>query len=174
MNGRALASFVVLQAGWFACALGAANGVGWVGPAVVLAALVVHVGRGPSSARGREVVFLAAAALVGFVVDTALLRLGVLVIPGAAVAPAWLVALWPNFAATTGKGGLLSSVARRPLVAAALGAVGGPLAYDGGARLGALGLHASRLGALAVLALVWAAVVPALFALRSRVSPALP
>ena len=162
---RAFASFVGLQLGWFACVLGAAHGRPWLGPVVVLVALSVHVARQPS--RGREALVLGVAALVGFVVDTALLRTGVLHMAGL-VAPAWLVALWPNFAAATARGGLLDALRARPRLGAVAGAVGGALAYDAGARLGPIALDAPRLTALVVIAVVWSAVLPSLFALRTR------
>ena len=162
---RALASFVGLQLGWFACVLGAAHGRPWLGPVVVLVALSVHVARQHSS--GREALVLGFAAVLGFVVDTALLRTGVLQLEGL-VAPPWLVALWPNFAAATARGGLLDALRGRPLVGALVGAVGGALAYDAGARLGPIALDAPRIVALAVIAVVWSAVLPSLFALRSR------
>lgn len=168
MTMRAVASFVALQLGWFACVLGAASGHPWLGPAVVVAGLSLHVLQ--QRAKAREIVVLAAAVAVGFVVDTALLRSGVLRISGGVFSPPWLVALWPNFIATSAERAVLASVVRRPLLASLLGALGGPLAYDAGARLGALELAQSRLGALAIIGLVWGAVVPALFAIRAQVS----
>ncbi len=162
---RAFASFVGLQLGWFACVLGAAHGHPWLGPVVVLVALSVHVERQPS--RWREALVLVGAAVLGFVVDTTLLRTGVLHIEGL-VAPPWLVALWPNFAAATARGGLLDALRRLPLLGAVVGAAGGALAYDAGARLGPVALDAPRLIALGLIALVWSAVLPSLFALRAR------
>ena len=161
---RALASFVWLQVGWFACVLGPLRGVPWLGPAVVLVGLALHVAR--QEGRRRELVVLAGAAAVGFAVDTALLRTGAIAIGGASVSPLWLVALWPNFAATTGRDGSLQALARRPVLAALVGAVGGPAAYAGGARLGAIALGASTAAALAAVAVAWTLFVPALFAFR--------
>lgn len=162
---RALASFVGMQLGWFACVLGAARGRPWLGPVVVLVALSVHVARQPS--RGREALVLGGAALLGFVVDTALIHTGVLHME-CVVAPPWLVALWPNFAAATARGGLLDALRARPFLGAVVGALGGALAYDAGARLGPIALDAPRLVALGIIALVWSAVLPSLFALRAR------
>jgi hypothetical protein len=167
MSVRAVLSFMGLQLGWFACVLGAARGYPWLGPVVVLVALSMHVGKQRGSAR--EIFFLGITAVVGFVVDTALLRFGVLRIPGTTISPPWLVALWPNFISTTAEGGLLSSLPRRPLLASLLGAVGGPAAYDAGARLGAIELGSHRLVTLAIVGVVWAVVVPALVLLRARV-----
>lgn len=167
MSARAVISFVGLQLGWFACVLGAARGYPWFGPVVVLLALAMHVERQRASTR--ELMILGITAIVGFLVDTAFLRFGVVRIPGSTLSPPWLIALWPNFISTTSENGLLSSLPRRPLLAALLGAVGGPLAYDSGARLGAIELGNHRLAALAIIGVAWALVVPALVLLRARV-----
>jgi len=169
MTVRPVVSFLGLQLGWFACVLGATHGHAWFGPAFVLATLALHVRLQPSNARTREAAVLASTALVGFLVDTALLRSGMIELAGAGLSPAWLVALWPNFAAATAPGGSLGGLARRPLLAALLGAVAAPLAYAGGARLGALGLDRHPVGALAAIAVVWSGVLPSLFALRALV-----
>lgn len=166
MNVRAVISFAGLQVSWFACVLGAAHGYPWIGPVVVVALLAIHVGKQP--ARVRELFVLGISAVVGFLVDTAFLRFGVVRIPSVMLSPPWLVALWPNFMATTARNGLLRSLPGRPLLAGLLGAVGGPLAYDSGARLGAIELGDHRVGALAIVGVVWGVLVPALAATRER------
>ena len=164
---RAFASFVLLQLGWFACVLGAAHSRPWLGPLVVALALSLHVVR--QASRGREALVLGLTVAMGFVVDSALLRAGVLgMASGSLLSPPWLVALWPNFAAATAPGGLLVALRERRLAAALVSAVGGALAYDAGARLGPIAIEAPRVVGLLVIALVWSAVLPLLFALRAR------
>jgi hypothetical protein len=77
-------------------------------------------------------------------------------------------ALWPNAAAATAPGGSLVALARCPLLALLVGAVAAPASYVAGARLGALALDGDRPRALAIIAIVWAAVLPAFFALRTH------
>jgi len=166
MTSRAVLSFAFMQVGWFACVLGAAREYPWLGPAIVLEGLAVHVWAQPRGARVNEVLILAFAAVLGFLVDTALLRGGVMSVAGAAVSPAWLVALWPNLGAATARGGSLASLERRPILGVLLGLLGGPLAYDAGVRLGAIGVAGGRLGALAIIGAAWSLVLPALFFLR--------
>ncbi len=166
---RAVLSFAFMQVGWFACVLGAARGYPWLGPAVVFVGLAIHVRTQPRGARVKEVLILTLAAVLGFLVDTALLRGGVMSVAGAAVSPTWLVALWPNLGAATARGGSLGSLERRPILGVLLGLLGGPLAYDAGARLGAIGLAGGRLGALALIGAAWSLVLPALFCLRRRI-----
>jgi hypothetical protein len=119
---------------------------------------------------GREVLLLVAAGVLGLVLDSALVLAGRLafaegvLVPG--LAPYWMVTLWVLFATTFNRSlrwlrGLL------PL-AALLGAVGGPLAYLAGARLGAAEvLEPAWLGHLAVAA-IYALATPALLALARR------
>jgi hypothetical protein len=68
--------------------------------------------------------------------------------------PLWLLSLWPAFASALSEGHSLSWLKQRPLVAAGLGAVLGPLSYAGGARLGALELDGVR--SLICLTVTWA------------------
>lgn len=169
MTARSIASFVALQVTWFACVLGAAHGMPWLGPLVVLVALGAHLRWTPRARRSREVLVLALTALFGFLLDTSLLSCGVTILAGARVSPFWLVALWPTVAAATAPGASLGSLVGRPSLAALLGALSGPLAYAGGARLGAIALDPSPLRLNLVLALCWAPVLPGLFLLRRRV-----
>jgi len=167
MTTRSVLSFVVLQLGWFASVLGAAHGHPWLGPAVVIGTLVLHVRLRPQTARAREALMLAAAAAIGLLVDTALFRAHVTAVGDAQIPPAWLVVLWPNLAAATAPTGSLHFLARRPILGAFAGAVAGPLAYDAGCRLGAIGLGHDR---LFVIGLAWSPVLPVFFALRSRIA----
>jgi membrane protein implicated in regulation of membrane protease activity len=57
-------------------------------------------------------------------------------------------------------------LAGRPLLAAALGAVGGPLAYFGGVGLGALAFPGGLAWALALIAVEWAIAMPLLLGLN--------
>lgn len=59
-------------------------------------------------------------------------------------------------------------LAHRPALAVAVGAVGGPLAYLAGARLGAVTLRPTEAGALVAIALEWAVALPLLLFLAGR------
>ncbi|MBM4362066.1 MAG: DUF2878 domain-containing protein [Deltaproteobacteria bacterium] len=171
MTLRAALSFVTLQIGWFSCVLGAAHGLPWIGPVVVLVGLGWHLRAQPAAARRSEVVVLAMAAGLGLVFDTAVLRLGGMTARGATLSPPWLVALWPNVAAATAPSGALARLSGRPFLAALVGALGGAAAYDGGARLGAIELAGDRRTALAGIAIAWAVVLPILLWLRRSCDP---
>ena len=168
ISSRAVLLFALVQGGWFACVFGAAHGYSWLGPGVVFVGLAIHVGTQPGAKRAKEVLVLALAAVLGFLMDSALLRAGVMTVGCADVSPPWLVALWPNLAAATARGGGLGSLERRPIVQVLLGVLGGPLAYDAGARLDAIALAQSRLGALVIVGGAWSFVLPTFFWLRRR------
>jgi sigma54-dependent transcription regulator len=70
-----------------------------------------------------------------------------------------MVALWLNFAATLNVS--LAWLRGHYALAAAFGAVGGPLAYYGGAKMGATEVLPSQ-GGLLVLAIGWGVMTPVL------------
>ena len=154
-------TFIALQAGWLACVLGAAAGRPLLGVVFVALSAAIHIARSRDW-RGLALV-LAAAAVVGLVSDGSLTLGGILVFPPHASlgwpVPLWMLALWVNFALAIDA---LGWFARRPLMAALAGAVGGPLSYLAGARLGAVTLLPSEPVGLAVIAVVWLLAMPLL------------
>ena len=161
------ANFVAFQCGWFACVLGAAHGHPYAGPVAVAALAAAHVA---TSLRPRaELALLGLAAGIGATWDSLLAATGwVSYAPGALVAgtaPLWIVALWVLFAATLNRS--LAWLKTRLVLGAALGAIGGPLAYLGGQKLGALSFeHEGR--ALIAQAMGWSMLTPLLLWLARR------
>lgn len=157
----ALFNLVGFNAGWFACVLAAAGGVPWAGLLGVGALVLLHLWVMPHPRR--ELALLAIAALVGAVIDTVQMRMGVFTFPGAAtswICPLWLIALWVNFATTFHVSGRW--LQGRYVLAAALGACSGPMSYYAGAKMGAIKLHQDPTIALAGLAVAWAVAMPLL------------
>ena len=155
------------QAGWAACILGAAHGVPGVGLAASAAIVAWHLARARRATE--ELLLVCAAASAGLFFETALLQTGWVRYPGASglgyLAPLWMAALWGLFATTLNVS--LRALRERSLIAAMLGAVGAPVAYYAGARLGALDL-VSPVPALAAIALGWAVATPGLLGLARR------
>ena len=123
---------------WFALVTGAAVGRPGPGLLLALAAIIIHLGQ--ARAPLQELRLVALASLVGAVFESVLVASGWVRIDTtsllAGVLPLWMVALWAVFAT-------MLNVALRPLrsrlaLTAVLAAFGAPLAYWGGARLGAL------------------------------------
>jgi len=162
-----LVNFVAFQVGWFACVLGAAHGLPWAGTGAALAIVAWHLAR---AARPRaELALVLIAAGIGALWDSALSALGWIRFPNGVLiegtAPHWIVAMWMLFATTLNVS--LGGLGRNLPLAAAFGALGGPLAYLGGAKLGALTFVAQD-AALVALALGWAMLTPLLLLLARR------
>ena len=162
-----LANFLLFQIGWFACVLGGANDRPWLGTGIALAIVAWQIGR---AGRPRdELILVLISAGIGAVADSALVAVGWVVYASGTVvagtAPVWLVAMWMLFATTLNVS--LRWLRRYPLAAIALGALGGPLAYWAGARLGAMDFAAPIAGTVA-LALGWAVLTPLLVRLARR------
>lgn len=161
------------QAVWWACVLGAGSGLGWAGPLAVAVFACLHLSLTPTPAR--DLRLLAAAVVLGLVVDGLLGASGLLVYAAAndprALAPLWILALWAGFALTLTHS--LAFFARRPLAAASFGLLGGPLAYAGAATVaGAVAFPSGSVPALAAVAAGWAIALPALYALDRWMVPA--
>ena len=154
---------VLFQVGWFACVLGAANGYaleGALAAALIVLGHVVHAER-----PAREAALALAAAALGWVFESLLVAAGLVRVEHLY----WLVALWALFATTLNSS--LRALQSRPWLAALFGAVGAPLAYYGGARLGALEFLQPA-AMLAALAVGWALAAPSLFLLARRLHQA--
>ncbi len=164
---KLLINFVAFQLGWFACVLGAANGLPWLGPVVVAAAWPCTWPR--RAAPLPELYLVLAAMVLGLVADSVLLATGWLSysvglwLPG--LAPYWIVAMWALFATTLNVS--MGWMRGRPVLTVLMGAVGGPLSYLAGEKLGAIELT-QPVQALAALALAWAIAMPLLMWLAVR------
>ena len=95
---------------------------------------------------------------------------GLLAFPPQAVlgwpSTAWMVALWVLQAAILG--GVMSWMRGRFLLASVVGAIGGPLAYLAGERMGAAVLGPSQAVALAAIGVEWAFAMPLLLWMETR------
>lgn len=159
---RNLLNYVGFQAGWLACVAGAGRGVFWLGPVAVAALCAAHLYFSADPAReGRR---LAAVGLFGLLLESAAQGAGLYAYrgaPAAWLAPLWIGALWVLLAGTYGAS--LSWLARRPTLAAVLGAVASPLSFSAGARLGAASMLVPSPAGYAFLAALWCAALPLSF-----------
>jgi len=161
---RMLLNAGLFQVAWFAAVLGAAGEREWLGPLVLLPVLAINLAM--ATDRRGELKLWAAAGVLGLLFDTALVAAGVFaprhqLFPHP-LSPPWMIGLWLNFAATLNQS--LGWLHGRPLLAALFGAVGGPLAYYGGARLGATEAIPGMWGMM-ILAIGWGVMTPLLFKL---------
>ena len=152
---------ILFQAAWFAAVLGAAQGMPWLGPLVMIPVLAIHLALLDN--RLGELKLLLAAGVLGFLFDTAFVAGGIFTplqhLFPRPFSPPWMICLWLNFAATLNVS--MAWLRGRYLLAAAFGAIGGPLAYYSGAKLGATEALPTTSGML-LLAIGWGAMTPLL------------
>lgn len=161
---RKAVNYAGFQIGWSACVVGASRGLCWLGPAVAAVLVAAHLASAPRPRR--ELRALAAVGLLGAAIEAAALSAGLYEYACAPssrwLPPAWIVALWVLLAATFDSS--LGWLAGRPGLAALFGAVGSPLSFSAGARLGAARLLVPAPLGLAALAAIWAVGLPAALA----------
>lgn len=166
-----LGNVAVFQFVWWTAVAGAAHGLPWAGPLAALAGCAWHLATTPASARGGEGLLIVYALAFGTAADAMLMACRLIAYaPGTGLgpewlAPAWMAALWASFATTLNRS--LGWLRARPLLAAACGALGGPLAYAGGVALGAAGWPRGAFAGLLASALLWAVALPLLSGLAA-------
>ncbi|MDX2132695.1 MAG: DUF2878 domain-containing protein [Planctomycetota bacterium] len=148
---------VAYDALWAVAIVGATRSWWWAGPLLIVVSAAGQLVLSPSP--GREALVILAGSLVGVGLDYAALRMGLLSFDGGAGAFVLVFfALWVNFGTTLRPS--LSWMWRRPVLAAGLGAVGGPLAYWVGSRIGAIGLGERMWMTLAWVGVQYGVVLP--------------
>lgn len=168
--GSHFVNFAFFQALWFACILGAARDLVWPGLSLLACFMLWQLWPG-RRARGDVGLILICAAL-GLLLDTLWIRWGLIhyraAVPYADWAPLWIIALWITLGLTLNHS--LTWLRRYFWASVALGAVGSPLSYLAGSRLGAAELPADPLWPLLAFSISWGVLVPALVYLSSRLS----
>jgi Protein of unknown function (DUF2878) len=143
-----LVNIVINQIIWFLCVLGGNGGVPFALPLLVANVLLSHHRQADLQMMG---MLLAA----GVCIDGALQATGFFSFRhGGVPIPLWLAVIWLALAALPHHS--LKWMKGRPLLSVLFGALGGPLAYWAGVRLGAAAFHWPLLPSLALLAAIWA------------------
>jgi hypothetical protein len=167
---NAIINLGLFQLAWFACVLGGAQGLGWLGVAVAAAVVGIHLWR--SETPRSEALLIVAVATIGTLWDGLLVRFGFLEYPSGTplpwLPPIWIAAMWASFATTLNGG--LSWLKGRWGLASAFGAIGGPLAFYAGHGLGAVAFP-DPVVAMAVLAGGWSFLMPLLLWLNLMIAP---
>jgi hypothetical protein len=170
-----LASFVAFQAFWLVAVGGAARGLPWAGLLALPVLLAVHARLVPADERGRELAFVVAVGVLGAALDSALKALAVTRYPSSEggwalpVVPPFIAALWAGFATLPRFS--LGWLRGRPVLTALLVALGGPLSYLAGVRMGAVEAGEGPAPAWLALAVEYALVTPLLLRLAPRRGP---
>jgi hypothetical protein len=155
----------LFQVAWFACVLGGAADSSLWGAA----ALVALLGFSLAGGMGRfDLTLAGVAAAVGFLLDTAWIRTGILDYSGAPFAPLWIVMLWGGVGLTINHS--LSMFQARPWLGGLLAGVTAPLSYLAGERFGAVSIGDPWL--LPIVSLVWMLLFAAAFSFSAEAGAA--
>lgn len=153
--GAIFLGLVLYHVGWLACVKEPTLGIGGFGAASVAISTAIHLAL--FSRRAEFLRTAASASIWGLLADAVLMWSGVLVfaspIAGGWLPPVWMVALWWNVGLLCVAA--LDWLAKKPLWAVLFGVVGGPLAYYGGATMGAVTFGVPLPYALAAVAAEW-------------------
>ncbi len=154
MTKSSLFSFIWFYLGWFGCVYLANKPqelLSFLFPAVAYFWLISHDKKSP-----RFIFALLALSIIGMCFDFLSVRFGLLHLHQSVSFPFWLVALWALFASSLPS--MLDFLGKRLVLAAALGAVGGPCSYFYGQAFDILSF--SNNTAIIVYALFWACYTP--------------
>ncbi|MBE0584688.1 MAG: DUF2878 domain-containing protein [Desulfofustis sp.] len=155
-----LINLLIYNLVWLICVVGG-NSMAWLGLVLVAGHFLI------SPTRRQDALLAAAVLAVGVVVDGVLSGIGFFsFIPDQFPIPLWLAVIW--LALATLPNHSLGWMKRRPVLSALFGTLGGPLAYWGGARLGAATLNWPLFESLLLLAVVWGLLWPLIMLLSTK------
>lgn len=151
---------VAFKVAWLLTVFAAAAGHGLIGPLVVTfwVSCFLYWQQGLKT----NLLFIAVAFSVGYLVDMTLLAFGVIVFPFSSsevLPPLWMTFLWINLAVSLRYA--LAFLRQRYVLAVFIGAVGGPLAYLSGEAIGAVTVNN-----ILFVAVIWALATPSLLILE--------
>lgn len=160
-------NLVSFKIGWVACVMFAAAGMPLLSIASVAAVIVLHLMT--VAAPAKESLLLLGAIAIGLLWESGLVAMGLVGYTGHSsswAAPLWIVAMWALFATTINHG--LAWVKKFWVYAVLAGGIGGPMAFYGGAKLGAVTFEQTGL-ALLVIGAGWALLLPLLALLAETI-----
>jgi hypothetical protein len=159
-------NFILFQLAWFACVMGAALAMPWMGVGVTFIILGWHFYCAKQAKP--EMALMLAALFIGATFDQSMLTLQLIEYQAHGwsswLVPVWILALWLAFASTLNVS--LGWMHDRYVVAVLFGAAGGPLAYLAAQKLGAVTVQGST--AYVALAIGWGVITPLLVMTAKR------
>jgi hypothetical protein len=163
-----LTNFILFQIAWLACVAGAAKGLPWLGVTVTIVVLGWHLFKAKRAMS--ELLLIVAALLIGAGFDQTMLSMKWVAYQqhgwSTSLVPVWILALWGSFASTLNVS--LAWMQQRYLTSVLFGAAGGPLAYLGAEKIGAVSLYGNI--SYIALAVGWAVITPLLLHLASHLN----
>lgn len=159
-------NFVLFQIAWFACVVGAAKGMPLAGVIITLIVMAWHFSQVKQVKP--EALLMLSALIIGGAFDQAMLSFQLVNYMhhgwSVSLVPVWILALWLAF--TTALNVSLRWMRGNVLIAVIFGAVGGPLAYLGASKLGAVTLAGTT--SYVALSIGWAIITPLLLNISTR------
>ncbi len=166
-----LFNYLSYYAGWLACVYGAAHGLSEVGVGVVGLLVLIHFVL--THTLREEIMMIIVIGVLGTLVDSFQAATGLLVYQSRYafapwLGPIWITAIWVLFASTINWS--FEWLKGRTWLAVVLGAIGGPLSYAAGERIGAVHFQYDFITTMLVLAVIWSLVLPAFFGIAHRMT----
>ena len=159
-------NFILFQLAWFACVLGAAKAMPWLGVGATVVILAWHFYTAKQAKP--EALLMLMALMIGAIFDQVMLSSHLIDYMhhgwSADIVPVWILALWLGFA--TALNVTLRWMRGRYLIAILFGAIGAPLAYLSAAKLGALTLQGTA--TYIALGIGWAIITPLLLIISTK------
>ncbi|MBX9675223.1 MAG: DUF2878 domain-containing protein [Methylotenera sp.] len=172
MQPRLVINFVLFQIGWFACVIGAAKQMPWLGVAVVIAIIIWHLTQAKQAKKELQLLFITL--VIGGTFDQIMLNHELISYQAHgwsnSIVPVWILALWAEFVTVLNVSLRWMKELKTPvrwLVSVLFGAIGGPLAYIGAEKLGAVTLNNLPISYIA-LGVGWAILTPLLLKLSEK------
>jgi Protein of unknown function (DUF2878) len=167
MPTKIIINFVLFQIGWFACVIGAAKQLPWLGVVMVMPIVAWHLNQ--SKHAKPELFLLLVSIAVGSLFDQLLQDSSLVTYQSHGwtnmLVPVWILALWAAFTTTLNVS--LRWMRNRWLIAISFGLIGGPLAYVAAEKLGAVTLDIAPLSYVA-LGVGWGILTPVLLMLSEK------
>jgi phage-related protein len=167
LSKNIIINFVLFQIAWFACVIGAAKQMPWLGVIVTFIIVAWHLMQAKPAKP--EIILLLIVLIIGAAFDQLMLTSNLITYQvhgwSDSLVPAWILALWAGF--VTALNISLRWMRGKWLVMVLFGAIGGPLAYMGAEKLGAVTLNSMPASYLA-LAAGWAILTPLLLKLAEK------
>ena len=159
-------NFILFQLVWFVCILGAAINETYTAVAFSLLLILFHFYLAKD--KKNELKILLVASIIGFLFDGFLLKSELVLYTNHgwsySVTPLWIIVLWMGFAITLNSS--LSWLKKKIKLSIVFGAIGGPLAYLAGEKLGAVSILCPD--AITVIAIGWAIITPLLIIITNK------
>jgi len=162
MRNRNIANWILTQALWFICVLG---GDLYAAVAGICYWFIYVTYIGNLQREWPSIIIIVSS---GFIIDTLLSSFGLIQFNTNMLIPLWLLVMWSGFATLFHHG--LGWLLAKPVLAAVLGAITGPLAYFAGATLSMSQINVPLTVFISVYAVLWSLYIPIFLFISSKLN----